>query len=211
MTSHLLNNETLDLFHHFQIPLEQLSVMADWDSIDMYKRNFLGLKTKKITENIDLELTCIMFDSQNQMTDLVCSSKFNSWLIKNNFPLGKSISKDGAFKRIEQNSNKKLISVDLKKISDETESVFFYLNFDLRKIKSPDFSAVKSLKMTYFSDHTLENKISESEISTENSSEVNEGILVVGKLFREGKKWKFKTINKTIDESSFIRMTKIIQ
>lgn len=216
MTSLLLKNETIDMFHHFETPLENFSVAVDWASINTFGRNLLGFKTKKITDRIDLGLSCIMFNGQNQMTDLVCSSKFNSWLIKNNFPLGKSVSKDKAFKHFDYESTmdslyKQVMSVDLKKISSEIDYVYFYLCFDLRKNKSPNFSAVDSLKLISLRDTSPNSIISEYDITTHNSSKENEGILVLAKLYRENENWKFTTKGKTITESAFVRFTKGIQ
>lgn len=211
MTSLLLKNETLDLFDHFETPLENLSVAVDWSSINIISRNLLGFKTKKITDRIDLGLTCVMFNSQNQMTDLVCSSKFNSWLIKNNFPLGKSVSKDQAFRHFDHESAmdsiyKQMISVDLQKISIEIDHVYFYLSFDLRKNKSPNFSGVDSLKLISLRGTSPKNIISEYNIPTQSSIKENEGILVLAKLYRENESWKFITQGNTISESEFVKL-----
>lgn len=207
MNSLFAKNETTDLFHTFEIPLEHFSVKINWASIDLFKRNFLGLKTKKITENIDLELNCIMYNKKH-IEDSMCSPKFNSWLIKNNFPLGKNNSKDNAFRRIEcDNSNHRHVSGNLLNINNEIDSVFYYLNFDLRRIKSPDFSAVKSLQMTFYEDDECKKIIHQESIDTKDFSDDNNGTLIIGKLYRENKKWYFKRILQTIEENNFIKLT----
>ncbi|WP_312076060.1 hypothetical protein [Chryseobacterium sp.] len=170
MNSLPTKNGTLDLFHHFENPITYFSILIKWDSIDIYKRNFLGLKTKKNTEDIDLEPTCVMFDQNEQMLDSVSSSKFNSWSIRNGFPLGKNNSKDMAI-RInvdhKSNPNQRIVKTALQEVDDNTQSIFYYLNFDLRKIKSPDFSTVKSLQMICFADSELKNIVLEKNIKTE--------------------------------------------
>jgi len=216
MTPPLLKNEIFDLFQHFKTPQDNFSVAVDWHSINTFGRNFLGFKTKIITDRIDLGLTCVMFDRQNQMTDLVCSSKFNSWLIKNSFPLGKNTSKDKAFRHFDYESKadshyKQVLYIELQKISNEVDHIYFYLCFDLRKIKSPDFSNVNSLKLTALSGAAQNKIISEQDIRTEKSCKENEGVMILAKLYRENEKWKFTTIGKAITESTFIRFTKGIQ
>lgn len=216
MTSLLLKNETIDLSQHFKTPLKQFSIAVDWASISIFGRNFLGFKTKKVTDQIDLGLTCVMFDKQNRMLDLVCSSKFNSWLIKNSFPLGKSISKDKAFRHFDHGSvvdslYKQMTTVDLQNVDSEIDHVFFYLCFDHRKVKSPDFSSVELLKMMSFGSTSPDQMISEYTIPTQNFCKKNEGILILAKLYREDEKWKFTSLGKAITESTFIRFTKGIQ
>lgn len=96
-----------------------------------------------------------MFNEDQTLVDSIYSPKHNSRLIKNNFPLGKTASNDGAiqyhdFESESENTFKKAMTIDTKKINNEIDSIFFYLTFDLRKVKSPDFSAVKELQMTFF-------------------------------------------------------------
>ncbi|KUJ53227.1 TerD family protein [Chryseobacterium sp. JAH] len=210
MTSLLPKDETIDLFSDFEKPLLNFSLAVTWDSAEIYIRNFLGIK-KKLTDFIELDFTCVMFDKYNKMIDSICSPKYNSWLIHNNFPLGKSYSKDGAFEHFDYESKndpryKKVISIDLARINNETETIFFYLNFDLKKIKSPSFSSISSLQLMIFDDNTLKNIFSEHYISTESSSQ-KIGIFVLGKLYREANHWKFKSIRKTINEKTFVKLT----
>lgn len=151
-----------------------------------------------------------MFNEDQTLVDSIYSPKHKSWLIKNNFPLGKTTSNDGAiqyhdFESESENTFKKAMTIDTKKINNEIDSIFFYLTFDLRKVKSPDFSAIKELQMTFFGDKNLQKKVSEYNITTEKSPSKNEGILVLGKLVRKNGNWKFKTIGKTIEESDFIQ------
>lgn len=216
MTPLLLKNETLDLRKDFKTPLTNFSIAVDWASVQSPVRNFLGFKTKRISDHIDLGLTCVLFDKQNKMIDLVCSSRFNSWLIKNSFPLGKSISRDKAFRHFDNKSTvdilyKQVISVDLLNVNSETDHIFFYLSFDLRKNKSPDFSAVDSLKLITLETVSPDRVISEYAISTQNTRSKNEGILILARVYREDEGWKFATEGKSITESGFIRFTKGIQ
>ena len=208
MTSTMLKNETFDLFQDFDIPLEHVSISTTWNPLTVHYQNFLGIKTKKVVENIELDLTCFMFNEDHTLVDSVFSTKHNSWLIRNNLPLGKNSSIDGAIQQHDVSSSddlyKKVMTIDLAKINPEIDSIYFYLTFDLRKIKSPDFSTVKALEMTFFSDKNLQKKISDYKIDTENNSAKDEGIMVLGKLVRKNNQWKLKTIGKTIDEKNFI-------
>lgn len=211
MTAILEKSQAINIFEDPKSNDVSYTFGINWGKVEMQKRNFLGIKTRKVSSDIDLDFTCVMFDSQKKAVDWIYSPKYNSWLIQNNFPLGKSQSKDGAFKHYDKSSNensdyKKLIKVDPKKISADIYTIFFYLNIDAKSMKQTDFSLVNSIQ---FKIDKPENNKTISEFSIfPNNNKKNKGTLVLGKLYRDNGSWKFMAMDKAIDEKRFIRFTR---
>ncbi|MCX8523353.1 TerD family protein [Chryseobacterium formosus] len=211
MTAILEKSQIINMFEDSKSNNASYSFGINWGKVEMQKRNFLGIKTKKVASDIDLDFTCVMFDSQKKAIDWIYSPKYNSWLIQNNFPLGKFQSKDGAFKHHDDTSNedsehKKVINVNPEKISEEVYTVFFYLNIDVKKTKQTDFSLVDSIELK-INHPEIDKTLSEFKIQP-NSNKKNKGTLVLGKLYRENGTWKFMAMDKAIDEKRFIRFTR---
>lgn len=199
----------LELSSNGKKPLQDFSVAVDWGKIENSERNFLGIKTHKSSSEIELDLTCIMYSKEGKVVDNICPPKYNSWLIQNNFPLGKTESRDHAFKQFDETSNheipyKKRIDIDVNLISSEISKITFYLNFDLLKIKNPHFSKVNDVKLFLSNDVSHENFFFQFPINT-NKSEKDRGILILGTFFKENETWSFETDTKTLNEKAFVR------
>jgi len=212
MTAILEKSQVTNIFRDSKNNDTSYTLGVNWGEIEIQKRNFLGIKTKKITLDIDLDLTCIMFDAQKKAIDWIYSPKYNSWLIHHNFPLGKYHSKDNAFNHFYKTLNdesqyKKTIKINPNKIDNEIETVFFYLSIDRKKIKETDFSMVESVNLRINEDVKVDKPLIEFNIKS-NYNKKNKGILVLGKLFREGNEWKFKAMGQAIDEQKFITLTR---
>lgn len=211
MKAILEKSQIIDVFETSKCDNAYYTFGINWGKIEIQKRNFLGIKTKKPCSDIDLDFTCVMFDSQKKTIDWIYSPKYNSWLIQNNFPLGKFKSKDEAFSHYDESFNensdfKKIIKINPEKISDNIYTVFFYLNIDLKKTKQTDFSLVDSIQ---FKIDKPENEKTLSEFIIEPSSDKkNKGTLVLGKLYRDKGNWKFMAIDKAIDEKNFLRFAR---
>ncbi|MCX8532248.1 TerD family protein [Chryseobacterium luquanense] len=211
MTAILEKSQAINIFEDSKSNDVSYTFGINWGKVEMQKRNFLGIKTRKVSSDIDLDFTCVMFDSQKKAIDWIYSPKYNSWLIQNNFPLGKFQSKDGAFKHYDKSSNensdyKKLIEVDPAKISDDIYTIFFYLNIDARSAKQTDFSLVDSIELK-INRPEIDKTLSEFKIQPNNNKK-NKGTLVLGKLYRDNGSWKFMAMDKAIDEKRFIRFTR---
>lgn len=212
MTAILEKSQVIKIFSDAKSNDTSYTLGVNWGKIEMQKRNFLGIKTKKDRLDIDLDLTCIMFDAQKKAVDWIYSPKYNSWLIHHNFPLGKYHSKDNAFhhfyETVTDNSQyKKTIKINPQKIENEIETVFFYLSIDRRKMKETDFSLVESVNLKINEDVKANKALIDFSINS-NDNHKNKGILVLGKLFREDNEWKFKAMGQAIDEQKFIKLTR---
>lgn len=212
MAEILDKNQVISIFENSKNNNTSYTFGVNWGKLEIQKRNFLGIKTKKISSDLDLDFTCVMFDSQKKAIDWIYSPKYNSWLIHHNFPLGKYHSKDNAFNHFYETLNndsqyKKTIKINSEKISNEIETVFFYLSIDRKKIKETDFSMVESVNLKISEDIKADKPFVEFTVIP-NYNKKNKGILVLGKLFRENNDWKFKAIGKGIDEQKFIKLTR---
>ncbi len=179
-------------------------------SLPFYQRLF---NRKKLTE-IDLELSCIMFDKIGNRIDWIHSPKYNSWLIQNNLPLGKLKSKDEAFTYKEnenpstKNSDKKLIKINLEKINSAIDQIFFYLHVNPKKVNIIDFSLIPSVTVQMYEGNI--NQITKTHCIfgiPQNEESVKKGTLLLGRLLNSNGEWKFEAIGKSLQNKKVVMQT----
>jgi len=180
---------------------------VSWGEVKLPLPFYLSLFNKKSLTEIDLELTCIMFDKNGDRIDWIHSPKYNSWLIQNHFPLGKLTSKDDAFKYQEsdnsslENPDKKLIKINLEKINNEIDQIFFYLHINPKRVNTIDFSLVPSVKVQMYEGniHQIIKTHCQFEIPKNNDS-VKKATLILGRLLKVNHEWKFEAIGKSLQD-----------
>ncbi|PJJ66687.1 TerD family protein [Chryseobacterium geocarposphaerae] len=183
---------------------------VSWSKVKLPLPFYLSLFNRKSLTEIDLELTCIMLDKNGNRLDWIHSPKYNSWLIQNNFPLGKLSSKDEAFKHQESdnsslnNSDKKLIKINLEKINTEIDQIFFYLHINPKRINTIDFSLIPSVTVHIFEGniHHINKTYCQFEIPQNNDS-IKKGTLLVGRLLKTNNEWKFEAIGKGLSDKKY--------
>lgn len=183
---------------------------VSWGQVKLPLPFYLSLFNRKSLTEIDLELTCSMFDKNGNRVDWIHSPRYNSWLIQNNFPLGKLSSKDEALKHMEndnsslENSDKKLIKINIEKINTKIDQIFFYLHINPRKIKTIDFSLVPFVTVQIFEGNIHQIKTKHCQFEIPRSSEsVKQGTLLVGRLFKINHEWKFEAIGKNLSDKKY--------
>lgn len=214
----MLNLKKGDFFSlkkHPEGNLNNFCLGVSWGEIKSSLPFFQNLFNRKNLTQIDLELSCIMFDKDGNKIDWIHSPKYNSWLIQNNFPLGKLMSKDEALKYQEnenptgKNSDKKLIKINLEKISSEIDQIFFYLHIDHKKIDTIDFSLIPSVKIQMYegSVHHITETHCQFEVPRDEDS-VKKGSLLLGRLLKRNNEWKFEAIGKSLQNKKMVMQTK---
>lgn len=68
MTAILKKSQVIKIFSDAKSNDTSYTLGVNWGKIEMQKRNFLGIKTKKDRLDIDLDLTCVMFDAQKKQS-----------------------------------------------------------------------------------------------------------------------------------------------
>lgn len=212
---HLKKGDFFTLKKNTEESLTDLFLGVSWPTVKLSLPFFQSLFSRKNQTEIDLELTCTMFDKNGERIDWIHLPKYNSWLIQNNLPLGKLISKDAAFKYQDndnptlKNSNKKLININLEKINSEIDQIFFYLHINPKKINTIDFSLIPAVTVQVCEGnvHQVTKTHCQFEIS-ENEDSTKKGTLLLGKLLQANHEWKFEAIGKSLQDKRSVMQTK---
>lgn len=188
---------------------------VSWPTVKLSLPFFQSLFNRKNVPEIDLELACSMFDKNEDRIDWIHLPKYNSWLIQNNLPLGKLISKDEAFKYQEnstpslKNSDKKLININLEKINSEIDQIFFYLHINPKKINTIDLSLIPSVTVQMYEGniHQITETHFQFEIPKDEDS-AKKGTLLLGRLLKVNHEWKFEAIGKNLQDKKLVMQKK---
>lgn len=132
MAINLSKGQKIDLRKESGEQLTNFCVGVNWGAIETIKKGFFG--SKKVIEDVDLDLSCILTDSQGNMVDYIYSPDYNAFLQQNNYPLGKLSTNDGALKHSgddrkgdsggDDGLDNEVISLDLNRVSANVEKIF---------------------------------------------------------------------------------------
>ena len=177
------------------------------------KKSFFG--TKREVQDVDLDLSCILTDASGNLIDYIYSPDYNGFLQKNNMPLGKLTTNDGALRHSgddrkgdvggDDGLDNEIISVDLNKVNSTVDKIFFFLNIYLNQGQNFDFSHVPYAKIRmYEGTPTRVNTVfADYDIAT-NSSFSGKGALILGKLYRRNGVWRFDAIGDPTTDKIFL-------
>lgn len=216
MAISLKKGQKIDLRKADGAALEKFCVGVNWGAIETVKPGFLGLGTKTVIEDVDLDLSCVMLDSQGQLKDWIYSPEYNPWLKRNNYPLGKLYSNDHALKHSgddrqgdvggDDGLDNEIISVDLSMVDSDIEKIYFFINIYLTSGQNYDFSHIPFAKIRmYEGTPTKVNTVHSSyDIVTDTSFRGKLG-LILGKLYRKNGQWKFDAIGDATDDKRLLQ------
>jgi tellurium resistance protein TerZ len=192
--------------------LEQFCVEVSWGAIETIKKGFFG-GTKKVIEDVDLDLSCIMLNAKGEVQDHLYSPEYNSFLQKNNFPLGKLKTKDGALLHSGDDLGKtrgadfkEVITVNLTKVDSNIEKIFFFLNIYLNQGQSFDFSHIPFVKIKMYegTPANVDKEHMSFDVVTD-SSFAGQQAIIMGKLYKRDSDWKFDAIGDASDDRIFLQ------
>ncbi|HAR72821.1 TerD family protein [Empedobacter falsenii] len=223
MAINLQKGQKIDLRKSTGESLTNFCVGVNWGAIETIKSGFLGFGSKKVVEDVDLDLSCIMLNANGDLIDWLYSPDYNAWLSKNNFPLGKLSSKDGGLRHSgddrqgdvggDDGLDNEIISVDLNKVSSDVDKIFFFLNIYLNQGQNFDFAQIPFAKIRmYEGTPTRVNSVYSNYDIVTDSSYTGKGALILGKLYRKNSEWKFDAIGDPADDKIFVQtIQRIIQ
>jgi len=215
MAINLSKGQKIDLRKSSGEQLTNFCVGVNWGAIETIKKGFFGGK-KKVVEDVDLDLSCIMTDANGELYDWIYSPEYNGFLQQNNYPLGKLNSKDGALRHSgddrqgdvggDDGLDNEIISVDLNKVDSNVEKIFFFLNIYLNKGQNFDFSNIPFAKIRMYegTPSRVNNVHSNYDIVTD-TSYAGKGALIMGKLYRRNGEWKFDAIGEPSNDKIFLQ------
>lgn len=219
MAINLSKGQKIDLTKKSGEQLTNFCVGVNWGAIETEKKGWFS--SKKVVEDVDLDLSCVMTDAAGEMVDYLYSPEYNGFLKKNNLPLGKLQSVDGALRHSgddrqgdvggDDGLDNEIITVDLTKVDNRIEKIFFFLNIYLNKGQNFDFSHIPFAKIRMYegTPTRVNNVYSNFDIVTDGSYS-GKGAMVMGKLYKRNGDWKFDAIGDASNDRIFLETIKRI-
>jgi tellurium resistance protein TerZ len=219
MAINLSKGQKIDLRKESGEKLTNFCVGVNWGAIETIKKGFFG--SKKTVEDVDLDLSCVMTDSQGNMVDYIYSPDYNGFLSKNNYPLGKLTSRDGALRHSgddrkgdfggDDGLDNEVITVDLTRVDNNIEKIFFFINIYLNPGQTHDFSKIPYAKIRmYEGTSTKVDKVHSSFDIATDASYLNQRAMIMGKLYKRNDEWKFDAIGDATEETIFLQTIQTI-
>ena len=220
MAINLSKGQKIDLRKESGEKLTNFCVGVNWGAIETMKKTLFG--SKKVIEDVDLDLSCIMTDGQGNLVDYIYSPDYNGFLQKSNMPLGKLTSVDGALKHSgddrkgdfegDDGLDNEVITVDLTRVAAKVEKIFFFINIYLNQGQTHDFSKIPYAKIRmYEGTSTKVNKIHSSFDIATDASYTNKRAIIMGKLYKRNEDWKFDAIGEATEDKIFLQTIEAIK
>lgn len=215
MSISLTKGQKIDLTKSSGESLTKFCVGVNWGAIISEKNTFWG-GTKKVIEDVDLDLSCVLTDASGEMVDYIYSPDYNGFLERNNLPLGKLSTRDGALKHSgddrkgdldgDDGLDNEIITVDLTKVNSNVDKIFFFLNIYLNEGQKFDYSHVPYAKIRmYEGTSTKVNSVFAAYDISTNKSYIGKSALILGKLYRRNNIWRFDAIGDATGDKVFLQ------
>jgi tellurium resistance protein TerZ len=199
MAINLTKGQKIDLRKTTGESLTNFCVGVNWGAIET-KGGFLGMGKK--VQNIDLDLSCIMVDEQNNICDHLYSPLYRVEVLQQfGLAKGKLLSNDGALKHTgddlqgdsggDDGLDNEIITVDLNRINANVSQIFFFLN----NAGKEDFSQIPYSKIRmYEGTPTKVNSVFASYNVSAETQYAGKLSIIMGKLYKRNGDWKFSAI-----------------
>ncbi|MDE6237569.1 MAG: tellurium resistance TerZ family protein [Muribaculaceae bacterium] len=194
--------------------LTQFCVGCNWGAIKT--GGFLGFG--KTTQDVDLDLSCVMIDGNGNLVDHIYSPLYRTdFLGRYGLPAGKLDSRDYALHHSgddlqgdqdgDDELDNEIITVDLSRISPDVEQIFFFLN----NVGKEDFSQIPyaSIRMFEGTPQKVKEVFASYNVAAEPQYRGMKA-LVMGKLYRRNGDWKFSAIGDAFPDPNLCETIKRI-
>lgn len=187
-------------------------VGCNWGAI--VKKTFFGLSSTIV--DVDLDLSCLMFDAEGKTIDHIYSPLYCFGDRNVGLPNGKLDSFDRALHHTgddlqgDQNGDdgldNEIITVDLTRVSAQTNSIVFFLNIYNNNDFSGDFSEIPyaSIRMYEGTATKVNSVFAQYDVATKNNCRGMRA-LVMGKLYRRNGDWKFAAIGDAFEDKNIVK------
>ena len=199
MAINLQKGQRINLEKESGTKLQKFCVGCNWGAI-VTPGKFLGIGKKTI--DVDLDLSCVMFDAAGKMRDHLYSPLYRKeFLAQYSLPSGKLDSYDGALHHTgddrsgdtggDDGLDNEIITVDIQRVNPEITQIFFFLN----NCGKEDFSQIPyaSIRMFEGTPDRVEKEFAAYNISAD-ASYKGMTALVMGELYKHNDAWKFNAI-----------------
>jgi len=190
--------------------LVNFCVGCNWGAIT--KKSFFGLFNNVV--DVDLDLSCLLFDAEGKPVDHIWSPLYN--LTKVGLPIGKLDTTDRALHHTgddltgdqdgDDGLDNEIITVDLARVSDNVNSMVFFLNIYNNDDYQGDFSGIPyaSIRMYEGTPTKVRSVFAQYDVATRTDC-VGKRALVMGKLYRRNGEWKFAAIGDAFEDKNIVQ------
>jgi tellurium resistance protein TerZ len=205
MAINLTKGQKIDLRKDNGSTLTNFCVGVNWGAIE--KKTLFGL-SKNIT-NIDLDLSCVLIDGNNNLCDHLYSPLYRVDVLQQfGLPKGKLITVDTAMKHTgddlegdkggDDGLDNEIITVDLSRIDPKVSQIFFFLNNAGRE----DFSQIPYAKIRMYegTPTRVTSVFAEYNVSAE-AQYAGKLSIIMGKLYKRNDEWKFSAIGDPTEDT----------
>lgn len=197
--------------------LTSFCVGCNWGAIVIEKTGFLGFGTKKEELDVDVDLSCVMTDSNGKLVDALYSPLYKKEFFQAaGLPIGKDWSADKSMyhtpddtegdKGGDDGLDNEIITVDLTKVNPVIDQIFFFLN--IYQPRNIDFQRIPyvAIRMYEGTPKKVKSIFAQYDVAKENQF-MGKNALIMGKLYRRNGDWKFAAIGDAFDDQNDIRQT----
>ena len=206
MAINLKKGQRINLEKDSGAKLQKFCVGCNWGAITEITESggFLGFGKKKVetTVDVDLDLSCVMYDAAGKMRDHLYSPLYrHDFLSKYGLPPGKLDSSDGALHHTgddrsgdtdgDDGLDNEIITVDLQRVNPDVNQIFFFLN----NVGKEDFSEIPyaSIRMFEGTPDRVEKVFAAYNVAADVAYK-KATALVMGELYKHEGVWKFNAI-----------------
>lgn len=212
MAIRLEKGQRINLEKETGAKLTNFCVGCNWGAI--VKKTFFGLSSSVV--DVDLNLSCLMFDAEGKPIDHIYSPLYRFGDRNVGLPNGKVDSVDHALHHTgddtqgDQNGDdgldNEIITVDLNKVSSQTNSIVFFLNIYNNNEFSGDFSEIPyaSIRMYEGTATKVHSVFAQYDVATKDNCRGMRA-LVMGKLYRRNGEWKFAAIGDAFEDRNIVQ------
>ncbi|MFY8188607.1 MAG: TerD family protein [Flavobacterium sp.] len=205
MAINLSKGQKIDLRKTSGETLTNFCVGVNWGAIE--KKTLFGLS--KTLQNVDLDLSCVLLDDQNNICDHLYSPLYKVEILqKFGLPKGKLLTSDGAMKHTgddlegdkggDDGLDNEIITVDLKRLNSNVSQIFFFLN----NAGAEDFSQIPYAKIRMYegTPTRVQSVFADYNVSSDVQYSGKRSI-IMGKLYKRNGEWKFSAIGDPTDDA----------
>lgn len=195
-----------------QEKLTKFCVGCNWGAV--VEKSFFGLF--KNTVDVDLDLSCLMFDANGKPVDHIWSPLYRFANHNVGLPNGKLDSLDRALHHTgddltgdqdgDDGLDNEIITVDLSRVNSQICSIVFFLNIYNNNEYRGDFSGIPYASIRMFEgtpDVPPKQVFASYNVATKTEC-AGMRALVMGKLYRRNGDWKFAAIGDAFPDPSIV-------
>lgn len=219
MAIRLEKGQRINLEKESGAKLTNFCVGCNWGAVT--KPGFLGFGKKVV--DVDLDLSCLMFDANGKVCDHIYSPLYRFGDRNVGLPNGKLDSIDRALHHTGDDTtgdqdgddglDNEIITVDLMRVNPTINQIVFFLNIYNNNEFSGDFSEIPyaSIRMYEGTATRVREVFAKYDVATKDNCHGMRA-LIMGKLYRRNGEWKFAAIGDAFKDENIVKtIARVIQ